>query len=168
MQIQTDLALLALSCNLTSIASIQFSHTVSPLVFNWIGHSDTHHSLSHAGDGTAGLNHFIEAEQWCATQFKNVVNQLKSTPDSVNGGTLFDHTITVWIKEMGDSRLHICDSVPFVIAGTGGGLWETGRFIQCGGLSHSHLLVSLCQAMGLNNQTFGNPTTGAGPLTLLG
>lgn len=164
---QMDLALLALSCNLTSIASIQFSHTVSPLVFSWIGQNETHHSLSHSGNGTAGLDHFIEAEQWCAEQFKTLVNRLKSTPDSINGGTLFDHTITVWVKEMGDSRLHICDSVPFIIAGTGGGSWQTGRFLQCGGQSHSHLLVSICQAMGLQNQTFGDPTTGTGPLSIL-
>jgi hypothetical protein len=168
LQTQMDLALLALSCNLTSIASIQFSHTVSPLVFSWINQSDSHHSLSHAGNGTESLNQFIAAEQWCATQFKNLVNRLKATPDSINGGTLFDHTITIWIKEMGDSRLHICDSVPFVIAGSGGGEWETGRFLQCGGQSHSHLLVSICQAMGLTNQTFGNPTTGVGPLAQLG
>ena len=164
---QMELAVLALSCQLTPVVTLQVSHTVSPVVFSWAGNTETHHSLSHAGDGTQGLDHFIDAEQWCAGQFKALIDLLKSTPDAVNGGTLFDHTVTLWIKEMGDSRLHICDSVPFVIAGSGGGLWETGRHLQCGGVSHSHLLVSLCHAMGLNNMTFGDPLTGVGPLSVL-
>ena len=159
-----DLAMLAFSCNLTSIVTLQVSHTVSPVVFSWVGNTSSHHSLSHAGDESSDLDQFILAEQWCAEQFKQLVNRLKNTEDSVNGGTLFDHTVVVWVKELGDSRLHICDSVPFVIAGTGGGSWESGRFLQYDGLSHSHLLVSLCHAMGLDNQTFGDPNTGAGPL----
>jgi hypothetical protein len=164
LEAQMDLAMLAFSCDLTSILTLQVSHTVSPVTFSWVGNTSSHHSLSHAGDGTADLDQFITAEQWCATQFKQLIQRLKGTPDPVNGGSLFDHTVTVWVKELGDSRLHTCESVPFVIAGSGGGSWETGRFLQNSGVSHSHLLVSLCNAMGLNNQSFGDPTTGMGPL----
>jgi hypothetical protein len=68
----------------------------------------------------------------------------------------------VWAKEMGDSRAHVCTEVPFVLAG--GGAFTPGRYLRTGGAAHAKLLVSICQAMGLVNTTFGNPAAGSGPL----
>ena len=70
----------------------------------------------------------------------------------------------IWVRELGDSRLHVCESVPFVIAGSAGGRFQTGRYLNYGNVSHSQLLVSLCQAFGMGLNTFGDPNTGEGPL----
>ena len=92
--------------------------------------------------------------------------QVKTTSLS-GGGSLFDETLVIWVKELGDSRLHVCEDVPFVIAGSAAGRFTTGRYIHAGGRSHSHLLVSLCQAFGMELDTFGDASTGSGPLTEL-
>jgi hypothetical protein len=67
----------------------------------------------------------------------------------------------VWAKEMGDSRLHVCTDVPFVLAGAG---FRPGRYLRAAGAPHGRLLVSICHALGLTNPTFGNPAAGDGPL----
>lgn len=164
---QIELAVQALACDLTRVASIQFSHTVSPTSFTWLGISEGHHSLSHAADGTAGVADFVKCEQWCAAQFAALVQRMKDTPDPDGEGSLLDNTVVVWTKEMGDSRAHVCTDVPFIIAGNGGGAFRTGRYLDMGGISHAHLLVSICQALGLSNDTFGNPDAGRGPLSEL-
>ena len=165
---QMDLAVTALSCGMTNVASVQFSHTVGPTVFTWLGLSDGHHSLSHAGDtDTAGVANFVLAERWYAEQFAYLVEQMMATPDPETGGSLLDSTVVLWAKELGDGRLHTCEGVPFVIAGDGGGAFRTGRYVDCGGQYHSKLLVSICQAMGLSNDTFGDPGAGTGGLTEL-
>ena len=162
---QIDLAVTALACQMTKVTTIQLSHTVSPVVFSWVGNTSGHHTLSHAADSdTTGLGQLLAAEQWCAEQFGYAIQQLKDTPNASGDGTLFDETLCIWVKELGDSRLHICESVPFVIAGSAGGRFRTGRYLNANGASHSHLLVSLCQAFGLNLDTFGDPSTGSGPL----
>ena len=46
----------------------------------------------------------------------------------------------------------------------GGGHFTTGRYMNFAGAPHQKLLVSICQAMGLENQTFGDPTKGTGVL----
>ncbi len=165
LELQMDLLVNALSCDRTRIASLQCSHTVSPTVFTWLGHTEGHHALSHAGDeNTAGVAQFIEAERWYAGRFASLVQRLKERSDPLGPGSLLDNTVVVWAKEMGDSRLHICESVPFVLAGGAFAPFPRDRALSFGGLPHNHLLVSLCQFMGLSNSTFGNPTVGSGPL----
>lgn len=159
---QMDLLVLALACGMTRVASIQWSHTVGPHVFSWLGLKEGHHSLSHIDDSNpAGVAEFVKAERWYAEQFAALVGKLKATPDPA-GGSLLDSTLVVWSKEMGDGRLHDCVSVPFVLAG--GGVFKPGRYLKFGGAPHQKLLVSICQAMGLSNQTFGDPTKAQGPL----
>jgi hypothetical protein len=161
---QMDLAILALTCGMTRVASVQFSHTVSPVVFTWAGNTSGHHSLSHASDrATAELQEFVDAERWVAGQFASLVQRLRDTIDPLTDAPMLDNTIVLWAKEMGDSRAHVCTSVPFVLAG-GGNRWRKNRYLHGGGVSHSHLLVSLAREFGIDIDTFGDPNTGTGPL----
>jgi hypothetical protein len=41
---------------------------------------------------------------------------------------------------------------------------DPGRYLRFGGASHAQLLVSVCRLMGVDVETFGDPTTGAGGL----
>lgn len=162
---QIDMMVAALACDMTRVASLQLSHTISPTVCSWLGISEGHHSLSHIDDSNAaGVAQFVACERWFAEQFKYLVQQLAATPEADTDGSLLDNSVVLWAKEMGDSRLHTCSGVPFVLAGGAGGRWQTGRYLKFAGESHGKLMVSLCQAMGLTNETFGNPTVGAGPL----
>lgn len=162
---QMDLLVAALSCDRTRVASIQWSHTVSPTVFSWLGIGEGHHALSHSSDGNrAGVADFVRAERWFAEQFVYLVTRLAELPEPAGDGRMLDHTLIVWAKELGDSRLHNNESVPFVLAGQAGGLLSTGRYLDFGGVPHQRLLVSLCRGMGLDNPTFGDPSFGTGPL----
>lgn len=159
---QMDLLVAALACGATNVASLQWAFTVAPHVLSWLAVSDSHHGLSHCGDGdTTGVGNFVACERWFAEQFSYLLDRLAATPDPA-GGTLLDSTLVLWAKEMGDARLHVCTDVPMVLAG--GGAFTLGRSLAAGGASHVHLLVSICQAMGLANTTFGNPDFGSGPL----
>jgi Protein of unknown function (DUF1552) len=159
---QMDLMVLALACGMTNVASIQWNHTVGPAVFSWLGISEGHHSLSHFDDANvAGLGHFVKAERWYAEQFSYLLDALAAAPDP-EGGSLLDSTLVVWCKELGDGRMHDCKNVPWVLAGSQ--YFTTGRYLDFGGAAHQKLLVSICQAMGLDNQTFGDASKGTGPL----
>lgn len=159
---QMDLLVMSLACGMTKVASLQWSHTVGPVVLSWAGVSQGHHDLSHADDGNAaGVADFVKAERWFAGQFAYLLDQLEAMPDP-EGGTLLDSTVVIWAKELGDPRLHDCKSVPFVLAG--GKYFQLGRYLKFDSAPHQKLLVSLCHAMGLDNQTFGDASKGTGPL----
>jgi hypothetical protein len=163
---QMDLLVTALACGMTQVASIQWAFTVSPHVLTWAGVSTGHHDLSHSDDSnTAGVADFVKAERWYASQFTYLVQALKALPEPGGGaGTMLDNTLVVWVKELGDSRLHDGVSVPFVLAGRAGGLVKTGQYLSFNGISHQALLVTMCQAMGLSTQAFGDPAVSSGPL----
>lgn len=165
---QTELAALALACDLTRVVTIQCAHTVAPTVLSWEGIDEQHHSLSHSDDGnTAGVERFVTAERWFAGRFGAVLDALAARPDPDHpdsGRTLLDATLVVWAKELGDSRLHVCQDVPFILAG--GGL-ETGRWLKVpSGTAHAKLLVAVAQRFGIGLDTFGDVTAGAGALEL--
>ena len=145
---QMDLAVLALQCGLAPVVSLQWSFTVSPVIFTWLGLNDGHHDLSHAQNAD-----FITAERWYATQFAYLVGQLKAA------GLLAD-TLVVWAKELADSSLHNAISVPFVMAGQAGGSIQTGRLVDFGGVSHHLLLSSMAQAMGVDTSSLGADAPG--------
>ncbi|MCS6914480.1 MAG: DUF1552 domain-containing protein [Myxococcales bacterium] len=158
---QTDLLVTALACGITRVASLQWAHAVSPHLFTWLGQSEGHHELSHKGDhDERGVANFVACWRWFAEQFAYLITALKDRPDP-EGGTLLDRTLVVWCTELGDSRLHTCQSVPFVLAG--GGL-RTGRYLRYQGVPHQKLLVSICRIMGLDNTSFGQAPQGIGPL----
>lgn len=160
---QMDLLVAALACDATRVASIQWAHTVAPHVFSWTGTNEGHHALSHMDDGNAaGVAAFVAAERWFSEQFKYLIDRLAALPEGT--GTMLDNTLVVWAKEMGDSRLHVCTDVPFVLAGGAGGALSPGRYINAAGAPHQKLLVSICQAMGLSNRTFGDASVSTGAL----
>ncbi|MDD9933339.1 MAG: DUF1552 domain-containing protein [Myxococcales bacterium] len=162
---QTDLLVTALACGMTRVASLQLSHTVGPHVFSWLGLSEGHHGLSHMDDSnTDGVAQFVMAERWISEQFAYLLEQLQALPEPGADGSMLDHTLVVWAKELADGRLHDNVSVPFVLAGAPGYL-RTGRYLRFDGEPHQKLLVSICHAMGLDNPTFGDPSHGTGPLS---
>lgn len=165
---QLGLALQALSCGITRVASVQLSHSVAPVVFSWEGVSQEHHSLSHIDDSnTAGVQDFVTTERWYMDRFADVLDQLKALPDPDGGGSLLDTTLVLWASELGDGRDHTCTSVPWILAGPAGGAFNPGRYLKLGGESHASVLLSLCHAMGLQNETFGLAELCPGPVGVL-
>ncbi len=163
-QAMSDLLVTALACDMTRVASLQWSHTVSPVVCSWVDVTEQHHSLSHIDDSNvAGVAQFVACERWFAERFRDLLLQLDALPEPAGEGSMLDNTIVLWAKELGDSRLHECKSVPFVIAGAPQ-CFTPGRYLDFGGTAHNHLLVSICRAMGLANETFGDPALGEGVL----
>ena len=162
-KLQMDILVAAAACDLSRVLSMQWTHTVSPTIFSWAGASEGHHELSHKDDGNAaGVAAFVKAERWMAEQFGAFLDRLKATPEADGSGSLLDTSTVVWVKELGDGRLHDFKAVPFVIAGGGNGYWKTGRYLKMTDVPHQKLLVALGQSMGIMMDRFGaDSVTGA-------
>jgi hypothetical protein len=166
LKLQTDLTVRALACNLTQVATIQWSRSVSGTRHTWAGVSEGHHDLSHEGDSNAdAIEKITKINVWFAEQFAYLLAQLKSVREG--DGTLLDNTLVLWGNELGRGNSHSRTRVPFVLAGRAGGALEAGRFLRYDDDSHSNLLVSVCQLMGVQAETFGNPEYCQGPLRVL-
>lgn len=168
-KLQMDLLITALACNMTRVGSLQWTYTQNPHVFSWLGHSESIHDLSHGPDeDVERLEQFVAGEIWYAEQFRYFVERLAATPDPENGGSLLDTTLVVWPKEMGDSRFHRNFDVSWVLAGSAEGRFATGSYHRFDDVFHSRMLVTICQAMGIDVETYGDPNAVGGFGELLG
>jgi hypothetical protein len=159
-----DLLVLALACGQTRVGSLQCSRSVSQVRFTWLGIDDAHHSLSHLPDDDAvAKDKLLRINRWYAERFARLIAKLKSYPEGE--GTLFDQCLLLWSNELGRGNTHSRKDAPYVLAGSAGGGLQTGRFLSfAGDVPHNNLLVSILNAVGIPDTTFGKAEWCNGPL----
>jgi hypothetical protein len=152
--------------------TLQWTHAESNQPFPWLGINDFHHVLSHAGDGDAAAQEKLtKINIWYAEQFAYLLGKLASYREG--DGTLLDNTVVMWCMEVGKGNNHAHRDLPFLLAGSCGGRFRTGRFLDfqtsgAAGRPHNDLLIALAQAMGTQDTTFGDPAHVMGALPGLG
>ncbi|HYQ17032.1 MAG TPA: DUF1552 domain-containing protein [Polyangiaceae bacterium] len=163
-ELQLDLLVMALACDITRVASLQWSRSVSMTRFTWLGINDAHHDISHLGDDdAAAVDKLTRIDTWYIEQLASLIDKLKAVPDG--SGTLFDSTLILFCNELAQGNTHSRKNAGYVLAGGANSSIPMGRFLHYDGdIPHNDLLVSLLQAFGLPDQTFGNPEWCNGPL----
>lgn len=162
---QMDLLVMALACDMTRVSSLQWSHSVSNVQHNWVPQllGGGHHDLSHYDDSDgSAYKDILEVNKWYTEQFAYLLTSMQNIQEG--DSTLLDNTVVVWVNELGKGNTHTRNGIPFMLAGGCQGHFKTGRAIDFGGQPHGRLLVSLCQAMDVNVDTFGKPENSQGPL----
>jgi hypothetical protein len=161
---QMDLLVMALSCDLTRVCSLQWSVAQSPTRFSWLGITSDHHGMSHeADDDPAIREQLVAINHWYAEQFAYLVDKMKQV-DEIDG-TLLDHSLALWVNEQGNGDVHSPEEIPFVLAGRASGAIEPGRWLQYEDRAHNDLYVSLLRAFGQEDATtFGFADVCAGAL----
>ncbi len=164
--LQTKLLVRAMACDQTRVATLQWSRSVGGTRMTWLGLDRGHHDYSHDGDSvTDTIEALTQINVWYAEQFAALLDELKAVPEG--SGTMLDHSLVVWVNELGRGNSHSREKIPIVMAGSANGYFQTNRFLQYDKDPHNNLLVSICNAMGVQTSTFGNPAYATGPLARL-
>jgi uncharacterized protein DUF1552 len=167
-KLQMDILALALACDLTRVASLQWSRSVSMTRFTWLTPTITegHHDLSHRGDDDAAAqDKLTRINTWYASQLGYLLGKLAAVQET-DGTRLLDSTLLLWSNELGKGNEHSRQRAPYVLAGKAGGALRTGRFLSyTGDLPHNNLLVSVLQAMDIPVAKFGKEEWCTGPPT---
>jgi hypothetical protein len=168
-----SLVRMAFACDLTRVVTISAPVPLCPE----LGYpaSATFHGYAHEsvkGATSCGQMYSEFAEQamrdldlWHAGHIGYLLQQLDSVAEGA--GTLLDHTVVVWITELG-TPTHLHYDAYALLAGGCNGFFSTGRYVRYPrtftsplanepliGPAHNRLLVSLMQAMGQSDTTFG-------------
>ncbi len=171
---QIENAVMALACDMTRVVSLQYTHGQGNR-FPWLGHPfpfdhwEGWHGIFHiVPDGPTGREDpvvraaMLDVFRWYTSMFHHLVQRLAETPDG--DGTLLDSTLVVWACEMGDGAGHNTVDIPVITAGNMCGTLETGRHLEYYGRNTNDLLVSILNAFGHEDTTFGLPDACDGPL----
>ena len=165
-RMQTDLLVNSLMSDFTRIATMQITNSVGNPRMRWLDIDEGHHTISHEPDSNEeAYEQLIKINTWYSEQVAYMAKKLKETPEPGGDGTMLDHTTIIWTNELGKGNSHTRNSIPFVMVGGGLG-FKTGRALNFGNQPHNRLLLSITEAMGHAEKTFGNPDyCGDGPLT---
>ena len=146
-KLQMDILAMALACDLTRVASLQFSTATSQVTHKWVDstQTDTHHNYSHVGPSSLyslGPDLYNEPastisqyapqltgiDLWYAKQIAYLATRLSQF--SVGGKSLLAQSVLCWGNELDMGAAHNHDSTPFVLIGGGGGKLKTNQVVQ--------------------------------------
>jgi hypothetical protein len=159
-----DVLAAAFACDLTRVASYQISTSLNRIRYPWLNSSGEGHALSHSGPSDMDAHdQLIRRQTWHSGRLAYLLSRLASIPE-VDGTTVLDNTLVLWGNEVSLGYTHSHENMPFLLAG-GGWHFRTGRYITYQGAPHNNLLVSVLNAMGLPDTTFGQTDLCTGPLS---
>jgi hypothetical protein len=172
-----DLLVLAMSCDLTRVALLQYSDswgvhygdfsigTGREALSAWSDHFISHklgdkdRATDLDGLDSAEAMRIANARVVLTSRFKvrrfaYLVQALKNV--STPFGSLLDESLVLYASENGDGDSHARTNMPVLVAGHAGG-FKTGRVIAAKGQPTGALHASIVQKLGLPAASYGNP-----------
>jgi hypothetical protein len=142
----------AFACDLTRVASVQFSGSVCDTLFWEVGAKGGHHDLSHGGSGTETV---IDASTtFIIRQFGVFLEALRATPEG--GGNLLDQSAAMATSDCSNGTSHSIKDMPILLAG--GALKTPGLHLRAATGSDnntSRVLFTLLRSVGVPLTQFG-------------
>jgi hypothetical protein len=164
-----DLGVLALACDVSRVLTMTYRHPGGGISYHpWLDLGEVqsdplvneHHEMSHEQDNYR--DELLSISRWYMEQTAYLVQRLKDTPDGP-AGSLFDSVVLMHGSDIADGH-HTHNDMPYFLIGSGGGYFQTGRYLQFDHAPHNDLLVSILHAFGVDDASFGDPDFCNGPL----
>ncbi len=168
-RMQIDLLVNAMANDMTRIGTLQYMRSVGQARMHWLDVEEGHHGLSHEPDGNKDSREkLIKINRWFAGELAYLAQRLAETPEPGADGTMLDHTLIIWLNELGKGNSHTLDDIPFVMVGGAPGI-KMGRSLDLAevikregkgdnrlNLAHNRLWLSVAAAMGHPLESFGS------------
>lgn len=117
--VMSDLIALAFSCDITRIASVQFTGSVGFTVFSDLGLNMGHHDMTHDG----GRNEDVDAATiFTMERFAYLLAALRNTMDGADN--LLDGSVVLLGSDAAAGLTHSTFDQPCIVAGKGGGVLQ--------------------------------------------
>jgi len=152
---------LAFEWDLTRVVALTLSGASSGHRWPTQGVDKAHHTLEHSND-VAGQNIM---GTYFSGKFAQLLAALKSIDDGGGKTALFNSSVMLGMECWSDSSNgHYLKNIPFIFAGQGGGVFQTGRVVAAGGRNNNDLLISIQNASGIASNVFGLASLCKGPI----
>lgn len=156
-----ELTKLAFAWDLTRVIAFTLSGASSGQRWPSQGVTQAHHTLEHSNN-VEGQNIM---GRYYTEKLANLLTALKSIDDGDGHTALFNSSLVMGMECWSDSSSgHYLKDIPFVLAGQGGGAFETGRVVNANGRNNNDLLVSVQRAAGIDSDVFGLASLCQGPI----
>ncbi|MFZ5895500.1 MAG: DUF1552 domain-containing protein [Myxococcota bacterium] len=156
-----DMIVMALACNMTGVASLQWTDTEAKHTFPWLNLSEHHHFYQH--DGGFRPDECEKICTWYSQMHLYLLQKMQAV--DMGGHSLLDESIVFFGSELSHPPVHTKSNMPFLLAGGDGKTLRTGRWLKYNGLPHNKLLTALLNLFGDARKSFGDAQLDSSPLT---
>jgi hypothetical protein len=154
-----DLTVLAFQCDVTRFATFMLGNAGSNRSYDFLGVSGGHHELSHHQGDAAKNAALTTIDIWEVEQFAYLLSRMDAIDEG--GQSMLDHSVVFFSSEIEDGDSHSHFNMPILLAGSANGAFTPGRHVTFAGEQPvANLFVSILQAFGLPDTTFGDDGTG--------
>ncbi|MEI6463252.1 MAG: DUF1552 domain-containing protein [Verrucomicrobiota bacterium] len=158
LDVMYDMMLLAFQTDSTRVATFVLGHDGDNRSFGQIGIAEGHHDLSHHQNNEERIEKVAQIDRWYVERFAAFLRRLDATAD-VDGKSLLHNSRIVYGSGNADGNRHSHDNLPILLAGSGGGALQSGRYVQHGGKPLSNLFLQLADQAGVKGlDRFGDST----------
>jgi hypothetical protein len=147
-QLMYDMMLLAFQTDSTRVATFLVANEGSNRSFGQIGISEGHHYLSHHMGAKEKIEKVAKIDLFYMQQFARFLKKASEIKD-VDGNTLLHNSMILYGSGNSDGNRHTHTNLPVLLAGSGGGSLDTGRYSRFGGKPMSNLFLSIADRMGV-------------------
>jgi Protein of unknown function (DUF1552) len=153
-----SLVIQSLKCGVTNVATIQLSDSsgnninfafVPGIPEQGTGYKTPFRNYHDVGHNPMfmGVDHKRIVDRWMMQQLANFITDMKAVPEE--GGTLLDNSVILFGNHMQDGANHDENKIPWVLAGSAGGYFNTGQCPPSAGKPLNGVMTDICQAMGV-------------------
>jgi len=161
MRLMLDLVVLAFRMDKTRIATCMLNNDLSQMNFGFLEgvHGSLHLDLTHNGREPEFEAMYLKTNQFHAQQFAYLVQRMKAIREG--DGTLLDNSLLLCMSNLFDGDKHQADHMPILLAGRGGGSFQTGRVLDYLDRGNDNrracsLYLSLMDRLGVHLERFGD------------
>ncbi len=144
-KVMSDLLALAFACDLTRVATYQFSGSVGGQCFKSLSPNaprDNEHSLTH---DAAAQQQVHDGIVFTMQNFAYTLNAMKKTLEGP--GNVLDNSCVLCTSDLSEGLDHSIDDYPILVAGKAGGALNAGIHIRGSGQNTTNVLLSCMKAV---------------------
>jgi hypothetical protein len=156
-----DMLVMALACERTAVASLQWTDTEAKHTFPWLGLSEHHHFYQH--DGGFRAAECATIAEWYSEMHLYLLQKMQAV--DMGGHSLLDESVVFFGSELAHPPTHGKVNMPFMLAGGDGTNLRNGRWVRHNGEPHNKLLTALCNLYGDDRTSFGDSRLDSSALT---
>ena len=159
MDLMYEMLALAFQTDSTRVATLLLAGDGTNYAFPQIGVPEGHHWLTHdAGSHPDQWEKVARIDRYYAEHFAGFLKRLQSMKE-IDGSSVLDHSMIFYGGAIANGNQHNHNNLPAVLAGSGAGALNPGRYVKLGSQPMSNLFLSIADLMGVPElDRFGDST----------
>jgi Protein of unknown function (DUF1552) len=148
MQVMYDMVVLAFQTDSTRIATLMLAHDGSNRPYPQIDIDRGHHDLSHHQGKQENLDMIARIDRHHMEYFGKFLDKLAQSRDP-DGNSILHNSMIVYAGGNADGNAHSHTNLPVILAGSGGGKLQAGRFHKLPAMPMSNMYLEMLEHLGI-------------------